>query len=218
MSSMQPVRLILFDLDGTLIDSKQDIATSVNSMMGLLNLPPLPHETIYEFVGNGVTPLIRQAVATAGGMDFDRALEIFKAYYMEHCLDTTTLFPGVLEVFRHLAGIPKVVLTNKSQGFSEKILQGLGLTPLLKGIYGGDTEFPKKPDPAVVHHLMKIHKAGASETIMVGDSSVDMETGRRAGILTAGVTYGLRPREEILGCRPDLILESITDLLKLSCQ
>lgn len=211
---MQPIRLFIFDLDGTLIDSKRDIAVSVNAMMGLIGLSPLPHETIYEFVGNGVTPLIRRSVEAAGGIDFHRALEIFKTHYMEHCLDTTTLFPGVLEVFRHFAGVPKVVLTNKSQAFSEKILQGLGLTPLLEDIYGGDTEFPKKPDPAVVHHLMKVHKAGALETIMVGDSSVDMETGQRAGIRTAGATYGLRPRSEVLSCRPDYILESIVDLMR----
>lgn len=219
---MKKIDLFLFDLDGTLIDSKKDIASSVHYTMDVLGLPPIDDETIYSFVGNGVTPLIQKSVETSIGsaeggekITFEKALAIFKKHYDEHCLDTTQPFPGILDVLRHFKKTPKVVITNKSQGFSEKILDGLGLTSLFKGLYGSDTEFPKKPDPAVVHHLLQRFKARPEATVIVGDSRIDMETGRNAGILTCGVTYGFRPREELEEAGSDYLIERPTDLFNL---
>lgn len=208
--TLKPIDLFLFDLDGTLIDSKRDIAASVHHTMRVLGLPPIDDETIYSFVGNGVTPLIQKSV----GSDFEKALAIFKKHYDDHCLDTTLLFSGVTEVLKHFEKTPKVIITNKSQGFSEKIVNGLGLMPLFKGLYGGDTNFPKKPDPTVVHHLLQSFGATPDRTVIIGDSQVDMETGKNAGILTCGVTYGFRPREELVGSQPDYLIDQPGDLLK----
>lgn len=198
---MKKIDLILWDLDGTLIDSKRDIANSVHYTLKTLGLPQISDELIYSFVGNGVTPLIQQSVSQPGGSTFKEALEIFMKHYNEHCLDTTLPFPGILDVLNQLSQT-MVVITNKSQGFSEKIIRGLGLDLFFKGIYGGDTSFPKKPDPAIVHHLLKQFGVSSEKTIIIGDSRVDMETGKNAGILTCGVTYGFRPRSELeeVGC------------------
>ena len=152
---MKSISLFIFDLDGTLIDSKRDIASSVHHTMKLLGIPPILDEVIYSLVGNGVTPLIQQSVETTGAVDFQKALTIFKDHYQAHCLDTTKPFPGVLDVIRHFAKTPKVVITNKSQGFSDTIIEGLNLTSSFLGIYGGDTNFPKNPDPALVHPLLQ---------------------------------------------------------------
>lgn len=214
--AMKKIDLFLFDLDGTLIDSKRDIADSVNFTMRKLGLPELGLDLIYSFVGNGVTPLIKRAVESASSTaGFEQALAIFMAHYDEHCLDSTDLFPGVLEVLKRFQSTPKVVVTNKSQSFSEKIVRGLKLTPLFDGLFGGDTSFPKKPAPDVVHHLMQTCKASPGRTVIIGDSAVDIQTGKNAGILTCGVTYGFRPRKELEESGCDALIERPTDLLSL---
>ncbi|HSA59868.1 MAG TPA: HAD family hydrolase [bacterium] len=215
---MRKIDLFLFDLDGTLIDSKRDIAASVNFTMAKLGLPRLPDDLIYSFVGHGVTPLIRQTVEAAGGSaagGFDQAMAIFKAHYDQHLLDTTEAFPGVREVLKHFLGKKKIVLTNKSQGFSDKILKGLALSPSFDGVFGGDTEFPKKPAPDVVHHLLKTYGVSPKHAVIVGDSRVDMETGTNAGILRCGVTYGFRPRAELEDAGFDYMIERPEELLSL---
>ena len=212
---MKKIALFIFDLDGTLIDSKRDIAFSVHHTMKILGLPPILDEVIYSFVGNGVTPLIQQAVETAGEVDFQEALSIFREHYQAHCLDTTKPFPGILEVIRHFSKTPKVVITNKSQGFSDTIIKGLGMTPSFLGIYGGDTNFPKKPDPALVHHLLQSLGATPESAVIIGDSRVDIETGKNAGIMTCGVTWGFRPKEELVESQPDYLIDRPGDLLNL---
>jgi len=212
---VKSISLFIFDLDGTLIDSKRDIASSVHHTMKLLGIPPILDEVIYSLVGNGVTPLIQQSVETTGAVDFQKALTIFKDHYQAHCLDTTKPFPGVLDVIRHFAKTPKVVITNKSQGFSDTIIEGLNLTSSFLGIYGGDTNFPKKPDPALVHHLLQSIGAKPASAVIIGDSRVDIETGKNAGIMTCGVTWGFRPKEELeeIGC--DYLIDRPGDLLNL---
>lgn len=212
---VKKIELLLFDLDGTLIDSKKDIASSVHHTMRVLGLPPIENEIIYSFVGNGVTPLIKKSVEAGGGVGFEAALSIFKEYYDRHCLDTTRPFPGILQTLKHFLKTPVVVVTNKSQGFSEKILKGLKMDPYLQGIYGGDTSFPKKPDPAIVHHLMKEFSASPANTAIVGDSLIDMKTGKNAGILTCGVTWGFRPKEELEAFGPDELIDSPKDLMRI---
>lgn len=212
---MRNISLFIFDLDGTLIDSKEDIATSVNYTMRTLGLPTVSDEVIYSFVGNGVTPLIRKSIEAAGGIDFDRALKIFMEHYDQHLLDRTRPFPVVLDVLEHFSKTPKVIVTNKSQGFSEKILKGLGMDRYFSEIFGGDTAFPKKPHPDVVRHLLTKFSAGAGETVIIGDSRVDIETGRNAGILTCGATWGFRPRQELVDIGCDYLTDRPGDLLKL---
>src|SRR3972149_1268598 len=119
--------LIIFDLDGTLIDSKVDIANSVNFTLRELNLKEIPYELIYTYVGNGVEPLIRKALEAAGGNGIENALTLFRAYYLEHLLDNTVLYPNVIGVIEKLSGIKKAVVSNKSERFVKKILSGLDI-------------------------------------------------------------------------------------------
>ncbi len=216
---IKKIDLFIFDLDGTLIDSKVDIAASVNHTMGVLGLRPLANELIYNFVGNGVTPLIRQTIeSAAGGTDgpsFDQALDIFRTHYNQHLLDTTQPFPGMIDVLHHFSDKIKVVVTNKSQGYSEKILKGLQMDRFFKGIFGGDTHFPKKPEPDVIHHILNTFRSDPKKTVIVGDSRVDLETGHNSGIITCGVTWGFRPREELeeIGC--DYLIDRPEELVRL---
>lgn len=209
------IDLFIFDLDGTLIDSKRDIADSVHHTMKVLGLPSISDETIYQFVGNGVTPLIQKSIEASGVASFEKALKIFKVHYDQHLLDTTQPFPGILDVLRHFSRKTMVVVTNKPQGYSEKILKGLTLDPFFKGIFGGDTPFPKKPEPDVIHHILEVFKADPRKSVIVGDSRIDLETGHNAGIVTCGVTYGFRPRKELeeIGC--DYLIERPEDLIGL---
>jgi phosphoglycolate phosphatase len=214
---MKNIDLFIFDLDGTLIDSKRDIADSVHYTFKKLGLPPVDDATIYKFVGNGVTPLIEKTVLAAGGHSFKNVLEEFRVRYNEHLLDTTQLFPGIEKVLDHFSDKPKVIVTNKSQGYSEKIIKGLGLENRFKGLFGGDTSFPKKPEPDVIHHILEKFKADPQKTVIVGDSPVDLKTGHNSGILTCGVTWGFCPLEELkkIGC--DHLIESPEELIRLFC-
>ncbi len=193
------IDLFIFDLDGTLIDSKEDIAASVNHTLKAIGLRSIPDELIYQYVGTGVTPLIKRSMEAAGEGRFKEALAIFLKHYDEHLLDRTVFFPGVQKILKHFSQKKKVVLTNKPQGFSEKILKGLKADHFFEEILGGDTRFPKKPDPEAVRYLLEKFRADPSKAVMIGDSRVDRETGQNAGILTCGVTYGFRPREELEG-------------------
>lgn len=213
---MKKIDLFLFDLDGTLIDSKKDIAQSVNFTMAKLGLAPLAEDLIYSFVGNGVTPLIQQTVEAASASGgFDQALEIFRKHYDDHLLDATETFPGVRETLKRFEAKTKVVVTNKSQAFSEKILRGLDLGRTFVGVFGGDTSFPKKPSPDVVRHLLETYEVSPRQAVIVGDSRVDMETGKNAGILTCGVTYGFRPRSELEDAKPDFLIDRFSELADL---
>lgn len=210
---MQKIDLFIFDLDGTLIDSKRDIALSVHHTMKILGLSPISDEMIASYVGNGVTPLIRKSVGENPKLNVDEAIRIFMAHYEEHCLDSTRPFPDIPEVLDHFKDKIKIVATNKPQGFSEKILDGLGLTTHFQGIFGGDTHFPKKPDPAVIHHLLKTFQAEVAKSVIIGDSRIDIETGRNARILTCGVTWGFRPGEELTGS--DFLVDRPEDLIRI---
>jgi phosphoglycolate phosphatase len=208
---------LIFDLDGTLLDSKLDLVNSVNWTLGQLGIPVLSYELIYSFVGNGVSDLIRRSVI-ADGQDneprFEAALALFMDHYMEHCLDTTLLFASVYDIIDHYKNKKKAIYTNKSIGFTEKILTGLGVFDEFAIVLGGDSLPTKKPDPAGVYHIMKKLNTIPEKTIIIGDSATDIKTGQAANIKTCGVTYGFRPQKEIEECQPDFIVNDLTEIKK----
>ncbi len=213
---MPKFNTIIFDLDGTLIDSKKDIANAVNWTLQELKLPLIDDDTIYEFVGHGVMPLIEQSVAAAGGsIDMPKALSLFKQRYLAHCLDHTILFEGVDKILASTRDIPNFVVTNKSLNFTLSILDGLNISSFFHGVYGGDGPQPKKPDPTVVYDILKITGSSPDKTIIVGDSHVDIETGKNAGIQTCGVYYGFRPRQELADSKAHYFAENPQELLKI---
>lgn len=211
------MRLLIFDLDGTLIDSQQDLVNAVNAARMHMGLAELAPETIHSYVGNGAPVLIRRAMgADAPEADVDRALAFFLQYYRAHMLDYTVLYPGVresLDAFRD-GGVAMAVLTNKPAHIAEAIIDGLGVAGHFFRIYGGNSFEQKKPDPVGVHALLKESGVARDFALMVGDSAVDIRTARNAAIQACGVTYGFQP-ESLQAEPPDYLLDRMPDLVPI---
>ncbi|HUP02780.1 MAG TPA: HAD-IA family hydrolase [Bryobacteraceae bacterium] len=206
--------LLIFDLDGTLIDSRLDLAYSVNATRAHLGLAPLQNELVISYVGNGAPMLIRRALGEqASEAEVLEALEYFLEYYRDHALDRTRFYPGVREAIErlHAAGKRLAVLTNKPVKISRSIMEGLGAARWFFRIYGGDSFEFKKPNPVGVEALRQETGAGREQTMMVGDSSVDIQTARNAGVRSCGVTYGLQP-ESLKNPAPDLLVDRMEQL------
>lgn len=212
------IRLLIFDLDGTLIDSKLDLALSVNATLRHLGRRPLEEETIFSYVGQGAPTLIRRVVGEeASPEEVARGLEFFLAHYREHKLDHTRLYPGTRETLQRLAnghGVPPralAVLTNKPERVSREILTGLGVAEMFRFIYGGNTFETKKPDPLGLRTLLENTGVPPRATMIVGDSDVDIQTGVNAGVWTCGVTYGFGSLQLDVN-PPDLLIDSLPEL------
>lgn len=208
------MQLLIFDLDGTLIDSKLDLAHSVNAMLGHMGREPLPHEVVSSYVGNGAPVLVRRALGPeATEAQVQNGLEYFLAYYRDHMLDYTTLYPGVRKTLDTLRmdGIQMAVLTNKPVRFSNAIIEGLGLSSHFIQVFGGNSFDQKKPHPIGIQTLLDQTKVAPDQALMVGDSAVDVQTARNAGIRACGVTYGFQP-ETLTADPPDFLIGNMEEL------
>jgi len=206
--------LVIYDLDGTLIDSKLDLAHAVNAMLRHTGRTPLDNERVYSYVGNGAPVLIRRALGDAASeADVQEGLEFFLEYYRDHMLDYTVPYPGVREAVERLrdAGVAQAVLTNKPVRISRAIIEGLGMGPCFFQVYGGNSFDFKKPHPIGVETLMAECGTMRDRTVMVGDSSVDIKTARNAGIAACGVTYGFQP-ETLADPSPDALMDRMEDV------
>jgi len=206
--------LLIFDLDGTLIDSRLDLAHSVNAARAHMGMPPLEDDLVCSYVGNGAPVLIRRALGErASAAEVQTGLEFFLAHYRDHALDCTTLYPGVRDSLDRLraAGIPMAVLTNKPVDVSRAILSGLGVGAHFFEVYGGGSFEFKKPHPIGVETLVRQAGVARERTMMVGDSSVDILTARNAGVKSCGLTYGLQP-ESLSDPPPDLLFDRMEAL------
>jgi phosphoglycolate phosphatase len=220
------IKLVIFDLDGTLIDSRLDLVHSVNAALRHIGRPELPDEVIASYVGDGAPILIQRAL---GGEVVDEALvrkglEFFLAYYREHKLDHTTVYAGIedaLAAIQHSSngGSPPVarkmaVLSNKPVMPSRAIVEALGLGPFFSRVYGGNSFATKKPDPEGALRLLEETGVLPEHAAIIGDSHVDIRTGRNAGLWTVGVTYGFAPHT--LGeCPPDVLVDSPQELAEV---
>jgi len=206
--------LLIFDLDGTLVDSRLDLANAVNATRSHMGMTPLANARVYTYVGNGAPLLIRRALGEgASEAEVQEALEFFLEYYSEHDLDNTTLYPGVRESLDRLrdAGKRMAVLTNKPVRMTRSIVEGLGIRGHFFQVYGGNSFDQKKPHPMGVEALMREAAVDRAGTMMVGDSSVDVHTARNAGIACCGVTYGFQP-ETLADPAPDLLVDRMEQL------
>jgi phosphoglycolate phosphatase len=215
------IRLLVFDLDGTLIDSRLDLIHSVNAMLQHIGRPALDGDLIASYVGDGAPALVRRAVGdTNDEALFKGALEYFLGYYRLHKLDHTTVYEGIPETLASLVassnGVRRqmAVLSNKPVNPSRDILQALGLGDFFVRVYGGNSFTTKKPDPLGVRTILQETSVVADEALMIGDSSVDVLTGRNAGSWTCGVTYGFAPRS-LQDVPPDVLIESPRELGEL---
>jgi phosphoglycolate phosphatase len=206
--------LLIFDLDGTLVDSKLDLAHAVNATRGHMGMPPLAFERVYSYVGNGAPVLIRRVLGPdATEAQVEESLEFFLEYYRDHKLDYTVLYPGVRQALDRLrdAGVGMAVLTNKPVGISRAIVDGLGVGGHFRQVYGGNSFDFKKPHPIGIETLMTECGAARERTMMVGDSSVDIQTARNANVKSCGVTYGFQP-ETLATVPPDLLVDRMEEL------
>lgn len=216
------IKLVIFDLDGTLIDSRLDLVHSVNAALRHIQRPELPDDVIASYVGDGAPILIQRAL---GGESLDEALirkglEFFLAYYREHKLDHTTVYPGIREALASIQnsgnGAPRkmAVLSNKPVNPSRAIVEALGLGPYFAQIYGGNSFATKKPEPEGALKLVGEAGVRPDQAAIVGDSHVDVRTGRNAGLWTVAVTYGFAPHT--LGAEaPDIEVDTPEELSRV---
>lgn len=213
---MTIVDLIIFDLDGTLIDSKKDIAHCVNWTLSEMGLPDIDQEVIYTYVGHGVRELIEQSIIEAHGQDsFDRGLKIFDKYYMAHLLDHTCLFPEMAEVIEAYKNKDMAVITNKPQKYTDAIMAGLKLDEYFGAVLGREATAKPKPNPDPIYKVLEMIPAKKERTVIIGDTEIDIETGKKAGVLTCGVLFGFGKAEVVRGAEPDFIIEEPRDLLEI---
>ncbi|MDR3763033.1 MAG: HAD-IA family hydrolase [Acidobacteriota bacterium] len=210
------IQLLLWDLDGTLVNSALDLALAVNVMLRGLGREELSVEVITGYVGNGAQTLVRRALGNPEDESFvNRSLQIFLEHYNQHQLDNTQTYPGIQPVLEKLyarGGLKMAVLTNKPQQPSQAICDGLGLSPFFTRVLGGDALPTRKPDPQGAHLLMQEFGARPEETLMIGDSHNDVLTARNADMYSIGVTYGLSPAS-LQTHPPDVLVDRAEELL-----
>ncbi len=214
---LHPVRALIFDLDGTLIDSKRDLIHSVNAMLDEMGRARLDEETISGYIGHGAPLLVSRALGgTAMEEELRRALQFFLAYYEEHKLDSTCAYPGIPDALAELSRkrVPMAVLTNKPVKISVRILEALRLAGYFRVIYGGNTFETKKPDPFGANKILTEFGAQPREAMLVGDSEVDVQTARNAGTIAAVVNYGFGVHDRTLH-PADIYLDRLSDLVPL---
>jgi len=209
--------LLVFDLDGTLVDSQRDLTEAVNATRAWMGLTPLTQENVSRYVGNGAPVLVQRALPDASEEDWSRGLQYFLEYYREHMLDSTSLYPGVREALDQLhgAGVPLAVLTNKPIRFTLQMLEGLKLDLHFFRVYGGNSFPEKKPHPMGLDALIAEACAAREWTVMVGDSAVDVETARNAGVRACGVRWGFQP-ESFVASPPDFLIDDLRELAELA--
>ena len=209
------VRALIFDLDGTLIDSKRDLIFSVNAMLLEMGREQLHVDTISGYIGHGAPQLVGQALGNgATEAERERALKYFLAYYEDHKMDSTCAYPGVPEALAHLAALPMAILTNKPVRISVRILEGLSLAKYFRAVYGGNSFETKKPDPLGALTILRDLGAAPAEAMLIGDSGVDVQTARNAGTFAAAVNYGFGTHDR--ATHPaDIYLDSLSDLVPL---
>ncbi len=206
--------LYIFDLDGTLADTRNDLAASVNHALDKVGRNRLDIETVTRFVGDGAKKLLERSLGPgASAQDVATALEAFLAHYRTACLVSTRLYDGVREALRGLEPTPLAVLTNKPRFHSLKILHGLGIDGYFRWIQCGDDEWPKKPDPGGLLHILKQAGCERDRALFIGDSAVDIATARAAGVRMGFVTYGFRPDAVDENHRVDILLSDLRQLL-----
>ncbi|MFA6600312.1 MAG: HAD-IA family hydrolase [Candidatus Omnitrophota bacterium] len=207
-------QLILYDLDGTLVDTREDIVRAANHMCREMGAGELSFEQVCAFVGWGLRDLVAKCLGTADLKRVEKGAKIFRAYYQDHLLDTSRLYPGAVEVLDYFKDRKQAVLTNKPNPFSRIMLERLGVAGYFVEIVAGNSNYPQKPDPAAVLAIMKRESVEPGRALFVGDSIIDLETGRNAGVETAILTHGFMAEKDLIPARPDWLVSDFEAFLQ----
>jgi len=211
---MKPIELIIFDLDGTLVNTLEDIAASVNFTLQKLGRPPIPVDSVRLYVGDGIEMLMTRAL---NGRDefLSDAVGIYKVHHSRNLLVRSRLYSSVTDVLEYFRAVPMAVLSNKTSAFVQPLLDGLKISGYFRLVLGADSGLPLKPAPDAARKIMAEFKAAQDRTVLVGDGTADVRAGKAAGVITCSVTYGFRSEEELRKAGPDYIIHDLLDLKKL---
>jgi len=213
---MIELNAVFFDVDGTLVDSRKDIANAMNHALSTLGFAKLSQEDVIAHVGNGVKDLVRNCMGP--GMDeatIEKGAELYWKHFMAHAVDETVLYPHAKDILEYLKGKKKFILTNRYKNFAEATLKGLGVIGYFEEIIGGDDETCLKPCAGVLDRMASEGRIDKAKALIVGDMDVDILTGKNAGIKTCWVTYGLGKPEDIRDLKPDYIIEDLIELKEI---
>jgi len=211
------LQLVMFDLDGTLADTGHDLADSVNFTRREFGLPPLLDHDVYANVGRGVEHLLKHSLPEQGPEKFSQVMQVFLTYYEAHLLDRTVLYPDVRDILRYFDTQRRAVVSNKMQRLTLAVVQGLGVAAEFDAILGGDSVAEKKPHPAMLQRVLEQFQIPSDDALIVGDGDTDIEAGKRAGVITCGVTYGLGSQDAVRAARPDFTIDSLAELTDYFC-
>ena len=212
---MKHINLMIFDLDGTLVDSGGDIVASVNHTLKTLDIPIKKSEEIILFVGDGVQKLIERSVGENHHHLFNDAMGIFSAYYAKHMLDTTLLCDSAIKVLEHFRSKRKVIITNKRKYFTDVITKTLDISKYFDEIIGSDSTTYKKPDARLLLPLLERYNAEYNKAVVVGDGVNDIMLAKNAGVLSCALLNGLTGRDILLALNPDFACEGLSELMTL---
>jgi len=212
---MFKVELLIFDLDGTLIDSSEDIAWAVNKTLKQMGFEELSYQAIKDRIGWGVKMLLEKVLPEGRHNLLEEARAIFMRYYSNHLLVRTRPYNSVIDVLEYFKNKKLAVATNKPRNLTEKILDGLNITDYFKKVVGGDGVQNKKPAPEAIEIILKELNASPKEAVLIGDSKIDIEAGKKAGVITIGAAYGFRGRQELEEAGADVIIADIKELISL---
>jgi len=208
------IKNIIFDLDGTLVDSSIDICHALNYALEGMNVPPITVRETISIIGEGITRLFEKIIETHNiPADKDFLIRRFLDHYGAHLVDNTTVYSGVEDTLKSLNGCRKAVISNKREDFSERVLELLGMRKYFDLVVGSDTTAERKPSPVPIQYVLSRFETRPEEAIIVGDSNYDIEAGKAAGVRTIAVTYGYRPLSMLQGA--DYIVSTMPEILKI---
>jgi phosphoglycolate phosphatase len=210
-SSRTPVSLLIFDLDGTLVNTLEDIASSLNHTLACFGNGPLPLKAVQQYVGGGIEDLLIRSFGDHP-VDLAKAVRIYKEHHNSNLVVRSVLYPGVARTLEYFQAIPKAVVSNKALEFVAPLIERLGLAGEFQALVGGGPGVLLKPSPDSIRKLVERFRVPRERTVMVGDGTTDMAAGKAAGVITCAVTYGFRSEQELLKAGPDHILHRFSEL------
>ena len=210
-----PARLLIFDLDGTIVDTLQDIVNSVNYALQKMDLTTYPDDHIKGLIGDDITNLLKRALQTEDENTIQESLIHFRKYYKDHIVDHSRLYTGVHTMLKHFNGLIKCILSNKTQEFTDLLLKRLNIDNEFDMIVGGQSGFKYKPDPESIKYLLNRYNINTKKAVIIGDSKNDIQAGKNAGIITCAVSYGFSSKRELISAYPDIIIDSPVELCKM---